>query len=113
VIHIILISEPESLKRCTDSFQSVYNFLRGIDTTVSAGQSTRRPLLVCGDSWTLRQRMSDQGHILDDAGRDIDAINEDGEPMSVADIGEYAAYYERLSLMNSRELFPVSQLPIR
>jgi hypothetical protein len=111
VIYVISIAESKSLSRCADSFQSVYNFLRGTDSTVSAGRSTRKPLLVCGDSWTLRQSMNDEAYGLDSTDRRTVMKDKTERPLSIKQVQGYAMAYDNLSGKSSREIFPVSYLP--
>ena len=67
----------------------MYDFLTGGLTAVNGGESYIKPLLVCGDSWIVRQSMNDQAKGLDSTGNVVDLTNNQGQATLVKDIPEY------------------------
>jgi hypothetical protein len=98
------------LKKRPDTYQSVYDFLSGSLTRVNAGNSVFRPMLVCGDSWVIRQSMSDQANALDGWGRVVPATDNYGEPLRIQDSLFYASEQRMTTAAKGQETFPVRQI---
>ena len=77
---------------------------------MNGGESTVKPVLVCGDSWVIRQSMSDQALKLDAAGRAGPVPGRFGN-QRINDIPECQGKQEAAADLWKEEAFPVSHYP--
>jgi hypothetical protein len=70
-----------------------------------------KPVLVCGDSWVIRQSMSDQALKLDAAGRAVPVSGTFGRPERISDFPEYQNKKRAAADLRKEEAFPVSHYP--
>jgi PHD/YefM family antitoxin component YafN of YafNO toxin-antitoxin module len=72
--------------------------------------SAVKPLLVCGDSWVIRQTLNDQALNIDGMDRVIRITNKNGEPVLLGDDENYSIIVEENTAKLARQIFLVSRL---
>jgi hypothetical protein len=106
----LLLTDFASLKNRLATYQSVLDFLDDSNPATDGGLSAVKPLLVCGDSWVIRQTLNDQALNIDGMDRVIRITNKNGEPVLLGDDENYSIIVEENTAKLARQIFLVSRL---